>query len=181
MTGTSSDCSQAVETPDWVVPPAGDAADPLVLARFLFVSRLFQVSRRWHNQATSDLREMPGIRGGWRTLFWISIVGRSATQRELAHRVGLDESTLARALDKLEKQGLVTRTVDPEDRRVRRIALTPAAAPALDRIVTAARQIRAELLDDVDPADLDRCLKVFDQIVAGLDKREAAAGQRNQA
>jgi MarR family transcriptional regulator for hemolysin len=176
MTRVSPDRAPVADAPDWLVPPSGDVADPAALTRFFFVRRLFQVSRRWRNQAATDLREVLDIRGGWRTLFWISFVGHAATQRELAHRVGVDESTLARALDKLERQGFVERAIDPNDRRVRRIALTPAAVPALDRITAVTRQIRMELLRDIDPADLARCLKVLDQIGDGLDRLEAAAG-----
>jgi MarR family transcriptional regulator for hemolysin len=161
-------------TPPWLVPPPVAATDPAAFTQFLFVRRLLQISRHWRNQLSTNLREMPDIRSGWRTLFWLSLAGRTATQRELAQRVGVDESTLARALDKLEQQGFVKRAVDPDDRRAKRITLTAAATPVLDRIGEVAIQVRVEILRDIDPAELALCLKVLDQISDAFDRLEAA-------
>lgn len=160
-------------SPQWMVPPPVAATDPAAFTQFLFVRRLLQISRRWRNQLSTNLRDMPGISGGWRTLFWLSLAGRTATQRELAQRVGVDESTLARALDKLERQGFAERAVDPDDRRAKHITLTSAATPVLDRIGEVAIRVREEILRDIDPAELALCLKVLDQVSAAFDRLEA--------
>src|SRR5687767_13663124 len=47
-----------------------------------------------------------------------------ATQGELAAAVGVRQPTLTHHLDGLERAGLVTRTRDPGNRRVQRIAVT---------------------------------------------------------
>jgi DNA-binding MarR family transcriptional regulator len=46
--------------------------------------------------------------------------------RGVASLLAMDRTTLTAALKPLERRGLVTVTVDPEDRRGRRLALTPA-------------------------------------------------------
>ena len=46
-------------------------------------------------------------------------------QQELADVIGADKAAATRALSRLEKDGYVRRTVDPEDRRVMRVFLTP--------------------------------------------------------
>ena len=48
------------------------------------------------------------------------------TQEGVCRSVGMDKGTTARAVKSLEEDGLVTRTVDPRDRRANRLALTPA-------------------------------------------------------
>jgi len=46
------------------------------------------------------------------------------TQIELGHALGMDKTTLTAEIDRLEKAGLVARTVDPRDRRARIPAIT---------------------------------------------------------
>jgi DNA-binding MarR family transcriptional regulator len=47
------------------------------------------------------------------------------SQRELAESLHFDASNITDIVDRLEARGLVVRTVDPHDRRVRRIVRTP--------------------------------------------------------
>ena len=61
-------------------------------------------------------------------------------QRTLARTVGLDTSTIAGVVDRLESRGLLVRSASPEDRRVRQLSLTEDAR---------------ELLVDIAPAMLD--------------------------
>jgi MarR family transcriptional regulator, organic hydroperoxide resistance regulator len=46
------------------------------------------------------------------------------SQRELAQCLHFDASNVTDIVDRLEARGLVTRTIDPNDRRVRRLVLT---------------------------------------------------------
>ena len=47
------------------------------------------------------------------------------SQRELAQQLNYDASNVTDIVDRLEERGLVTRTIDPSDSRVRRLVLTP--------------------------------------------------------
>lgn len=47
------------------------------------------------------------------------------SQRELAQSLHFDASNVTDIVDRLEARGLVVRTIDPHDRRVRRIVRTP--------------------------------------------------------
>lgn len=64
----------------------------------------------------------------------------SIDQRTLARTVGLDTSTVAGVIDRLESRGLLLRSASPEDRRVRQLTLTVDAS---------------ELLADIAPAMLE--------------------------
>lgn len=46
------------------------------------------------------------------------------SQRELAQCLHFDPSNVTDIVDRLEERGLVSRTIDPNDRRVRRLVLT---------------------------------------------------------
>lgn len=55
-------------------------------------------------------------------------------QRTLAGRVGLDTSTVAGVIDRLEARGLIERQASPADRRVRLLALTREGSKALQAV-----------------------------------------------
>ncbi len=59
---------------------------------------------------------------------WLILVSlkaqRHGAQRELARAVGVEGPTLTHHLNRMEEAGLVTRTRDPENRRVHQVELT---------------------------------------------------------
>jgi MarR family transcriptional regulator for hemolysin len=87
---------------------------------------------------------------------WLVLVSlkaqRPRMQRELAEAVGIEGPTLTHHLNRMEAGGLVTRTRDPENRRVHVVALTDDGERAfnqLRRVVVAFdRRLRAGITDD---------------------------------
>ena len=60
-------------------------------------------------------------------------------QSDLAEDLDIQPITLTRLVDRLCDNGLIERRPDPNDRRAKRLYLTPAARPLLDRISDAGR------------------------------------------
>ena len=93
---------------------------------------------------------------------------RPCSQRQLAHVMGIDASSVVDIVDRLEALGLAQRTIDPNDRRVRVLVLTDdgeklrrkvferALAESPINLLSAAehRQLRDLLAKIVDPVDL---------------------------
>lgn len=82
-------------------------------------------------------------------------------QSELAETLGIEQPSLVSLLDGLEKVGFVERRVDPEDRRSRRIFLTPAAQASAADILAFTNRLRAQVLAGVDPDDLVAAIRVL--------------------
>jgi MarR family transcriptional regulator, organic hydroperoxide resistance regulator len=59
------------------------------------------------------------------------------SMRELADRLFLDPSNLTALVDRLEDVGLVERTADAEDRRVKRLVITGRGAELADEVIEA--------------------------------------------
>ncbi|MET8005043.1 MarR family winged helix-turn-helix transcriptional regulator [Nonomuraea glycinis] len=59
------------------------------------------------------------------------------SMRELAHDLRCDPSTVTFLADRLEQRGLVTRTIDPTNRRIKILALTDNGHLARRRLVEA--------------------------------------------
>jgi DNA-binding MarR family transcriptional regulator len=63
--------------------------------------------------------------------------GEACQGKELAEQIGLSMAAISRAVDGLFEAGYVTRVEDPDDRRVRRIAITEAGEEVVGRILSA--------------------------------------------
>jgi DNA-binding MarR family transcriptional regulator len=82
----------------------------------------------------------------------------------IASLLSMDRTTLTAALKPLQRRGLVTVMVDPNDRRSRRLKLTPAGRKLLARAVPVWRRTHAEidrLLPGVDADRLRRDLRAL--------------------
>jgi MarR family transcriptional regulator for hemolysin len=76
------------------------------------------------------------------------------SQNELAAIAEVSPMTIARLIDRLEESGLVKRCPDPEDRRIWRLRLTPAAAPMLREIKHLRTRLHRIVTKGIEPAVL---------------------------
>ena len=76
-------------------------------------------------------------------------------QSDLAECLDIQPITLTRLVDRLCDNGLIERRADPNDRRAKRLHLTPAARPLLDRIDEQVEELAGTVLAGVDPAAID--------------------------
>jgi DNA-binding MarR family transcriptional regulator len=96
------------------------------------------------------------------------------TQLELSRVVCVDKTTLITVLDRLEKQDLVVRTVDPSDRRVRIPQITDAGRAVYATFAAARDAAEARALDGVSAADRALLLDVLDTIARGPEPTDPA-------
>lgn len=83
--------------------------------------------------------------------------------RALAHK----RSTLTSILDRLAERKLITRAVDPSDRRSFRIQLTPEGAHAAARIHDQLEAIEKEVLTGVSSNELEVFTRLITKLAAG--------------
>jgi DNA-binding MarR family transcriptional regulator len=69
--------------------------------------------------------------------------------RQLAERLGMTSAGALKIVDPMVEQGYVTRLPDPEDRRVRAIALTPRGRDALGAARAFHARFEAALADEI--------------------------------
>lgn len=74
----------------------------------------------------------------------------------VAQWLAMDRTTLTANLKPLERRGLVKIAVDPEDKRSRRLAITPAGRALLSKAFPIWRRAHEEIDRLVDGANLDR-------------------------
>ena len=76
-------------------------------------------------------------------------------QSDLAEILDVQPITLTRLVDRLCDNGLIERRADPNDRRAKRLHLTPAARPLLDRIQDHVEELGQTVLDNVSASGID--------------------------
>jgi MarR family transcriptional regulator for hemolysin len=136
-----------------------------------FAMQLAQLSRSWRAELDRRLVGLGLSQARWLVLLHLSRFEELPTQRELAQSVGVEGPTLARLLDSLEAQGLVSRQAVPEDRRAKKISLSPPAQPLIEKIEAISTQLRKELFAGIDEEELRRCQQVHARILGNLEKR----------
>jgi MarR family transcriptional regulator for hemolysin len=91
-------------------------------------------------------------------------------QTELAEMLDLQPITLTRLLDGLADNGLIERRPDPDDRRAKRLYLTPAARPLLERLTELGEDLMATALDGLAPAEVEAVLGHLTTVKENLRK-----------
>jgi MarR family transcriptional regulator for hemolysin len=118
---------------------------------------LYDVARHMRTHADQMARQHGTTRAQWLILLRLERQP-DLSQNELACIAEVAPITVARLVDRLEAAGLVKRCTDPEDRRIWRLRLTPAAAPILCEIKRCRTKLHAAMTKDVDPATLKAML-----------------------
>jgi MarR family transcriptional regulator for hemolysin len=106
------------------------------------------------------------------------------SQNELAAICEVEPITVARLVDRLEARGLVERRSDPNDRRIRRLHLLPAAKPIVETInhtrEVAGERITAGLDQKTRDALIDALLVIKENLANEallVDREMAEAGE----
>ena len=100
-------------------------------------------------------------------------------QRTLAGRIGLDTSTVAGVVDRLEARALLQRSASLEDKRVRLLTLTKAGADLLQTVEPAMRLAQQRILAPLpraDRAEFMRMLRVLVDANNELSRAPSAGG-----
>jgi DNA-binding MarR family transcriptional regulator len=83
-----------------------------------------KISKKMADLFNERLIPLGVTRVQWIAMYYLLKYG-DLSQKELGQRMDIKESTVARLLDRMEEEGLITRTQTKEDRRVKFIKLTP--------------------------------------------------------
>ncbi len=107
----------------------------------------------------------------------LRLVGRrpDISVREAAAELGLVPNTASTLVSKLASDGLISRAVDADDRRVGRLRLTVSAQQIADTSRAAGRAALSDVLDELDDDQIDaltRGLSVMAEVTRRLDERQ---------
>jgi len=119
---------------------------------------------------------LAGLPGGSRAFLVMSLVQRETCQSQvaIADRIALDKPTLTYLLDGLEKEGLIRRVTDPNDRRNRHVNLTPEGTAAMVGFSQAVEQVEQTVLGRLDEIEAVQFKELL-TMAAGLEDHPSKA------
>jgi MarR family transcriptional regulator for hemolysin len=104
-------------------------------------------------------------------------------QSELAEMLDLQPISLTRLLDRLSESGLIERRADPNDRRAKRLFLTPAARPLLERLGELGEDLIGEAVKGVSREGVEQIVSqlaiVKENLRQAIQQRPATTGERS--
>lgn len=126
---------------------------------------ILRLSAVWRTLLERELAERGGSVANMRPLAYLTFLPEGITQRELATAMDIDTSALVRVFDLLEKAGFIRREPDQEDRRLKRIYLTPGGRAAWETFKQTASTLEARLTDGLGEEARALMLKEMDHII----------------
>ncbi len=122
---------------------------------------LHEVARRWRGALDARLKPLGLSQAKWRTLFYLQMHDAPMNQKTLANLLGVEGPTLVGLLDRLGREGWLTRREDQADRRCKDVVLLPKARETARHIQDIAFDLEKELLKGVSREDLAACMRVM--------------------
>ena len=98
-------------------------------------------------------------------------------QRTLARSIGLDTSTIAGVIDRLETRGLMQRKASPDDRRVRLLSLTEDGQNLLQAVEPDMRKAQQRILRPLPAAERDEFMRMLRKLVAANNEMSRAPSE----
>lgn len=95
-------------------------------------------------------------------------------QRTLARSIGLDTSTVAGVIDRLEARGLMMRSASPDDRRVRLLTLTDEGLALLDDVQPAMMRAQQRILEPLSEKDQQEFMRMIRSVVTANNELSRA-------
>lgn len=99
------------------------------------------------------------------------------TQRDLVARLDIEQATMANTLSRMERDGLIHRTPDPEDKRARRVWLTEHGRALQAPATEAARAVNHDALASLGEDERRAFLATLRRLVAQLQAQRAPRGE----
>ncbi|WP_343312809.1 MarR family transcriptional regulator [Brucella sp. BE17] len=96
-------------------------------------------------------------------------------QKELAEVLEIENATMVRLLDGLERQSFIERQAVPGDRRAKRIVMTAEGRSLAEQVVKLAEDVREELLEGVSDEEMSVALHVLHKMSTSMNKMPGEA------
>jgi MarR family transcriptional regulator for hemolysin len=138
---------------------------------------IHDVSRLRRTVVDKALRPIGVTRSQWWVLANLSRHnGEGMMQTELAKVMDVGKVTLGGLIDRLEATGVVARQADPQDRRAKRVVITPRGLKLLTEIQAIASVVNARIMSGIAKADILRTEDLLYKMKQQLIRMDAVPG-----
>lgn len=103
----------------------------------------------------------------WIALYYLGIQ-KSINQKELSKKMSIKESTAARLIDRMERDGLVIRQRNEEDRRAFNLVLTEKGLEYRKELLPEGEKFNEIVSQNISEEEMLTFMKVLDKMVDNL-------------
>ncbi|MFV1849714.1 MAG: MarR family winged helix-turn-helix transcriptional regulator [Porticoccaceae bacterium] len=111
-----------------------------------------------------------GMSSGYLPVFFALADGSARTQKQLALDAGIEQPTMAATLNRMERDGLIERERDSEDRRITHIRLSADARAKAKDIQTIVNQVNETALSGLNTLEQRVFLDALGKVTAALSR-----------
>ena len=145
---------------------AGDRTPPKALTG-LPSYLLTRIAHRYNQTIHAELKAVGLTTISTRIIASLKVFGE-LTINELCVHALAEQPTMSRALDRLEADGLVARSVKDEDARMRVVQLTPEGAALFERIWPVTMAANDRLLDGLDAGERRELIRLLLRVLENV-------------
>lgn len=137
-------------------------------------SDLSRLVRLWRALIDHRLKPLELTQTHWVTLHNIHQMPPEQSQIQLAKAIGIEQPSLVRTLDQLEKKGLIARRTCPYDRRAKRITLTENAGTIIEQMENVIGMTRCEILSGISPEEQAQLINLISRLEQNITKLQGS-------
>ena len=109
-----------------------------------------------------------GIAPGQLPLLQVLWAQEGLTQKQIVDMLGVEQATIPNTLNRMERDGLVTRAADNTDKRTRRIMLTPKARQVRDEAERALEAVNRQAGQGLYSSERERFASLVGKVIGNL-------------
>lgn len=133
-----------------------------------FDQTLFRINKLYTEKTNSNLKEFNVTRSDMSFLLKLNEMGEM-TQKDLAESRNLNNATVTRALERLEKKGFVNRVDDEKDKRKKNVLLTSEGKQVVNNILKKHEKFKKEIFGDFDENEFQDLMDLLDKLLFKLE------------
>lgn len=107
----------------------------------------------------------------WIALYYLG-KEKEISQKELAEKMYIKESTVARLVDRMEKEGFVHRVKNEEDRRITNIVLTEKGLNSREQLLPEGERLNTVISKDISEEDMCTFMDVLKKMVRNVQQQQ---------
>ena len=106
----------------------------------------------------------------WIALYYLGLNNNSMRQKELADKMHIKESTVARLIDRMEREELVERRQSEDDRRVINLVLTEKGYKYRDKLLPEGEWFNNIVSQDITEEEMRLFCSILEKMVNNVKK-----------
>jgi DNA-binding MarR family transcriptional regulator len=108
----------------------------------------------------------------WIALYFLINTDKEMSQKELAALMNIQDPSLARLIDRMERDGLIQRIENQKDKRMKILKLTEAGRLKAETLMHYGQEFSDLLLEDISDEEVEIFHKVLDKMLNNIEKKQ---------